>query len=577
MKRRACIFGLLLALSGMPGCHAVTPRIVPLADDLRLDAVWLGLTRDDLPGAERAAAALELPALAERARLDLLAAREGRPAALLACLQAGSWLAARYDASDERAQERLRARRGAVGDDGVTWLERARRSGEPAPRIAAARAALALPPGAAEGLAVLGETLFAQQRHAELDELLAGAEPATARLRQLLRREQAATGRGQAATEGLLADLRDGLGTPASLALLQELLVRVPRRALEAEALALLEHGDAPGARMRRAQDQLLATLLARAGRAAEAAALLAALDPSAPADDALLLACGDRVAAGEAPPDLAPLERRIANDPERVAAPALRQRRLADEWDLAARESYADADDGEGPDLDGFLARLDAASATIPGCPSLLSLPRQEFGVFGTLLDVEGLREALPDALLLGGKALTQPAELTWFDRVACEPVALGDGLGSYEQCLVRRARVHGYVASHGVSIAGAGLGRTVYLDLDAIEREERQGPSAPPAADPSPLPAHGSAERLDLAEPLDVAERLDRLSRAAAGDGYGARLLDALARHERQHIVDFQRFVALGAGGQLWTLLGAGLLPGAVRAAIERRAQLQ
>jgi len=581
-----------LALMGMAGCRT-TPSVALVSDDLGVDSVWLGLVRDDLPAASRAAESLRDEDFRERANLDLIAAQDGRAAALCASLDAGSWQTSRYDASDERALQRLQPQRRAAPSRAAVWLGVAQRSSEPRERLAAARVAAGLAPGSAEARAVMGETLLAQRRHAELDELLGAEVPPTARLRLLLRRQQSATGRGQAAAEGLLEDLRAGLATPSSLALLEELLVRVPRRGLEEQTLVLLQATArdtsgaddklplVSGARMQRAAGRLLATLLARAGHPADAAEQLSALAMRLPTDDESLAAYRDRspgavlpVAGYGEPPSL---ERRIAGDVARIESSALRQRRLADEWDLAARESYDDADEGRGVGLDGFLHRLDEAAATLPGSPQLHDLPRQEFGVFGTMLDVRPLRETLPDALLLGGEALTQPAELTWFDRIATEMVELPGELGSYEQCEVRRARVKGYVASRGAVIAGAGLGRTVYLDLDAIEREDRQGLLSPVGPGCEPRKARDPAERLSLAEPLDVVGRLDRASRADAGDAYAALLLQALELHERQHIVDFQSFVSRGAGSQLWTLLGAGLLPSAVRAAIERRAQLQ
>ncbi len=595
VRQRAWPLVALGALAGMAGCRA-TPSAALTPDDLRVDAVWLGLVRDDLPAAERAADLVESVDFRERARLDLIAARQGRAAALCTSLDAGSWLAARYDASDDVALERLRLLRQATSTRPAVWLEQARRSPSAGQRLSAARHAAGLAPGSAEARAVVGETLLAQQQHEDVEELLGGEVPPTARLRLLLRRQQSFTGRGQAATEGLLADLQAGLATPSSLALLEEQLARVPRRALEEQTLALLEaerhHAvDSPdrvplvsGARMQRSADRLLASLLARAGRPDEAAALLVALPVRMPADDELLAACRERAglatpaaAAGDEPPSL---ERRIANDRERVTSIALRERRLADEWDLEARASYDDADAGHGSGLDAFLRRLDEAAVPLPGSPPLRHLPREHFGpfgVFGTLLDVQPLREALPDALLLGGEALTQPAELTWFDRVASERIELPGALGSYEQSEVRRVRVRGYVASRGAAIAGTGLGRTVYLDLDAIERDERQGLLSPVGPGCGPLPAQGTEERLSLAEPLDVVSRLVQASRAEAGDRYEALLLEALALHERQHIVDFQTFVAGGTGSALWTLFGAGLLPSSVRAAIERRAQLQ
>jgi hypothetical protein len=72
----------------------------------------------------------------------------------------------------------------------------------------------------------------------------------------------------------------------------------------------------------------------------------------------------------------------------------------------------------------------------------------------------------------------------------------------------------------------------------------------------------------------------RISVHSRADAGSDeiYWERLLDALAWHERKHIEDFQDFMDRGIGGKLMLLMQGGLLPlpSAIRARIERRAQL-
>lgn len=567
---RAFRFALALALVGTAACAA--PRELVVAPEARVsDAVWVALTRGDVDAADTEAFAFADADLAARARLDVLAAREGRAAALVRAIDDGSWLAARYRASSVRARDELR-RAANAGQTGAAFaIERARRAERASETLERARAAQSDATAAAEARALEVETLLVGGRFAEAAERLPDPPP-TARLALLQRHLDAACGRPAAVVEGVCADLSVGWAVPHSLALLEDALRSQPSRALETRARAALDGAELAGAPMLRARERLLAILDARAGDLRGAAARLAAFDPREPEEDEALRRWSRRVDPGAADT----LEERLDADAARLTGRDLLLKRLGDEWDLEARLSYKDALEGRGVALDAFLVRLDEAAQPLAGAPPLAALPRHDFGIFGALLDTAPLRAALPDAVLLGGQAALAPPELTWFDRVGCEEVELPGGLGRYEQCTVRRTRVSGRLASQGVNITGAGVGRLVWLDLDELEREERATRAAA-ASGLEALPAADRGERLALDEPLDVVERLTQASRADAGPAYEARLLETIALHEGQHIIDFQEFVAKGTVGQAWSLLTAGLLPGAVRAEIERRAHLR
>ncbi|MBM3985633.1 MAG: hypothetical protein FJ296_08105, partial [Planctomycetes bacterium] len=453
----------------------------PEADDAQVDLVWASLQRGDLEQAEAGAARIRDPDLRERARLDLLAARSGRAAAYLAALEADSWLQARYSASREAALEVLRQQRRLDARRAAVWLEEARRSPTTDRALSSLRAAQALAPGGVEALASRAELLLGQQRYAEAGEAL--AQPLDgARLRLARARWLASTGRSGSAVRALLQDVQDGLAVPASLSLLHELLAGLPQAELEKQALAVLSGPAAGGWRMERARLRLQAWLLAESGDPAGASACLRQLDPRAPEDDAALLRLQARV-DGVVPASALP-EARLDADRDRPRGVELAQRRLADEWDLAARQAWDDADEGRGLDLDGFLARLDESALGLPGAPALAALPRRDFGLFGALLEPAPLRAALPGALVVAGKALTLPADIAWFDRQAGGPRDLPEG-GTYEEWLVRRPRIGGYLASRGAAITGAGLDPLVWIDLDQLEREERGArlqPCGPP-----------------------------------------------------------------------------------------------
>jgi hypothetical protein len=559
------------ALTGMLACVAPSPPVAG-PDDVAVDLVWAGLARGDAAAASNAAARIGDPQLAERARLDVLARREGRSAALVRSLDHGHWLAARFLASDEAALEtHAEARR--HGEDGAClWIEEARRSSAAGRQLSAARAAQRRGPGAVEAVAVEVELLIAGGAFEQAHEVLAPLATQSMRLRLAGHHLAARTGRYGAVVAGVLADLQSGRAVPASLSLLEVALRRGASAAQETHMLVVLEEAPIVGRPMERARDRLFAIVLARSGRLADALAALDRCRPLMPEEEAARRRWALRLSGGEP----GTLEEHVDVDPARVGGRELAARRLASEWDLAARESYRDAGRGQSVPLAAFLERLDTAAATLGGAPGLADLPQRTFGVFGTLLDTSSLEVALPDAVILAGQALTLPAELAWFDRVDCSERVLPADWGSYRECLVRRPRVLGRLAAAGVGISGAGLDRLVYLDLDEIEREQLAAAAFALESPQSARPAAGRAARLSLAEPLDVVARLQRRAQADAGEGYAALLLETIALHERQHILDFQVFVGQGLAGQLASLAGAGLLPGSVRASIERRAQL-
>jgi hypothetical protein len=134
---------------------------------------------------------------------------------------------------------------------------------------------------------------------------------------------------------------------------------------------------------------------------------------------------------------------------------------------------------------------------------------------------------------------------------------------------------RVPGYAASRGARFAGAGLDRFVFLDLDQVARDAGRARDLPEDALLA-WPAAGALQRRDLSEPLETAERLSEAARSAADAAYGQRVLEALSIHERRHIIDVREFFDGGMFQQLSDVISAGLLPGAVRAEVERRAQL-
>ena len=581
VNRRAWGFVVICALVGMVGCAAPpVPQFGPL--DRAVDAVWLAVQRGDVAGAQQAAGSLEAPAAVrrfrERAERDVEAIRDGRAAALVTCLDADSWLAARYDASDTRARERLAAARERAGDDdlGVLWLEEARRSGAGTRRVSAARAAQRHAGAGAEGLALEVETLMAlgelDQAWERLEQVATDEDGPTARLALARRQLQAATGRWQAAAMGLLDDVQLGRGVPASLVLLEEILVRLPDRDLEARAREVLAEAAWPGTRYERGGVRLAARLAGRDGDLPAALEGVARLDPRSPSEDRWLARWAARLGG---PPDTT-LEGRDDVEPDRDRSDTVDRLRLVDEWNLVARDLYARALAGDGADLDDFVTALDAAGHGLPGRVRLADVPRHDYGLFGEMLDPLEVAVRLPGQFVLAGQALGLPAQMTLYDVEARREVAVTDGDGDYLEFHVRNLRVPGLAAHQGAAFQGAALDRVAFLDRDEIDRAERAGGLGGARPELAPRPAAGADQRRDLSEPYDVAERLRQLARAAAGDAYGERVLQTVALHEGKHIQDTRRFLEQGLGGQLWSLAGAGLLPGAVRAEVERRAQL-
>lgn len=581
-------------------CSA-TVRVELSPDDQAVDRVWVALSRGDVEDAELWAAGIADTDFRARALADVEAARRGRAAVLSelvgsedvaqdgssmeGAVQQPRWLAARFLASSQRARARLRKERKAHGPHVARTLEDARRSGTIERREAISRGVMGASPGGAEGLAMLVESLLARRRYSEVAQLLEDA-PDTARLRLLRRQLDAYTGALIRASDGLLEDLRDGYAVPTSVALLKQILEVVPQAQQEQRALDLLAAGEptSPADLLQwPAERELQVRLLARAGRREEAAQLLvdAGLEDAWGgwgSDD--LLRLGERRRASTGLPvqvDGLPRELRVDHAPGRLETDALLSLRLAHEWRLAARASYERvALTGDVTDLDDFLDDLDESAQPL-GAPFLLAdVPRIDYGMFGEMLDTQALRRHLPDSFVVGGKGLGMPPELTWYDLVKAADRDLPEPPGgSYEECYVENLRVPGFAASRGARFAGAGLDKFVFLDLDQVARDARVGGVV--SAQPLPAwPAAGAHQRRDLSEPLDMAARLAQAARAEAGESYESLVLQALSIHERRHIIDVREFFGGGMFQQISDVISAGLLPGAVRAEVERRAQL-
>jgi tetratricopeptide (TPR) repeat protein len=548
--------------------------VVVVEDDRAVDQVWLALQHGDLVAAAEAAASIDDAVFAERARRDVEASQLGRATALLHAMEDGSWLASRYRSSSIKAMEGIERSLEDESPGPAAWLELARRTGRPSRRRTSASRVLSDQPGGVEALAVLGESLLAAGRIPEVLELLEEDEARSARLRWLARRTHAVAGRYHQTVEGLIDDVQTGVAVPEGLELLGRLLAGIPQAEAERRLLAVLEADDRPGVRWRRARENLLAQLLERRGDLDGALALLEDAVLPTPNELTRQRRLTARTAEGGVPTSP---EERVDGDDARPHSADLQGLRLAREWNLAARGSYDDAAEGDGPDLRGFLTALDEAAAPLGDVPLLSDLPWRSFGLFGDMLDTTSLREALPDALLLGGKGPGLPAELSWYDVVERERVADARAVdGAYDRCLVRTLRVPGQAAAAGARFTGAGIIDVVFLDVDEMEQDVHLDRALRWLPDRDGLPAVGRGQRRALDEPLDVAQRLTVAAVADAGDDYEARLLQALSLHETQHIADAGRFLDAGLFGKLGDILSAGVLPGNVRAELERRAQL-
>lgn len=573
--RGAWLILLAWALGGMVGCISPPSGAIALhADDRQADLLWLAMARGDLAGADALIAELTDERLAQRARLDLTAAREGRARALERAWELGGWWPARFLASGDAAR-RLLATEGRRGP-ALARLEDARRSAGSGRRAAGAAALLGTRPVAAEALALLVETHLERNELERARELLDEA-PDTARLTWSRRRLEVATGRHRAAARGLLADWERGWITPAGVELLDGLLASAPDEELQARAYALVHADPLTGSEHQRARARLRAALASRAGSMVEARDALLAGAPLDPAEQRAVQRLEARVAGGADDQSRAARLEGVRDRPRHID---LARQRWIHEWDLAARETYrAVWAEGETLELDDYLAHLDAAAEVVDGAPRLADLPRRDFGLFGTLLDTRAWEASHPDMFVLAGAGFLMPPEITVYDRLAAEPVQRADesvdGLPvSYTRHLVRRLRVPGYLASRGARFAGVGLVDTVFLDVDEALRQaawvERPGPEV------SPRPARDRASRRSLDEPLDTAARLFHAAREQAGADWTARVLQVFDIHESRHIVDVQRFLETGVAGQLWDVIAAGMLPSAVRAEVEYRAQL-
>jgi len=564
-----------LALAGMiVSCGSLPPvRAVP--DDRHVDDLWLALRRGDLPAARTSASQIDDEHLSERARRDLQFAQSGRSAALVAALDDGSWWAARYMASSAEARVVLDATGTPV--DTAGWIiERSRKAENSGRRAAWARLAMACSVGSLEAAALLGEAHFAEEAWGDLATLFEQT-PDSARLAELEHRFAASTGRVVAAVEGLLSDLADGRATPRGLGLLGRLLFAVPQHEAEARARDLLSLDQAPGQHWRRARSRLLAQLLARAGSPSDAHELLSAESWLAVEDGRRLRRWEQRVKIADGLPidsGVGP-EQRVDADPARVGSAELQRLRFLYEWNGAARRAYREALLGGERDLDGFLSRLDDAAASLGEVPSLGALPREEFGVFGEMLGVDDLARDHPDLFVLGGRGFLLPPEISVYDRIAARTV--GTPNGSYQEVMVRHLRVPGFIASQGATFTGAGIVHTVFLDAERVHADAARIRATTLGPEQQARPAADLASRRALTEPLDVVQRLQVAVSEEAGDALEERLIENLALHEGQHIIDVQAFLARGQLGRLADLISAGLLPGSVRSEVERRAQLR
>jgi len=574
VSRGAWWLGVVFALGGMLACS--TPlELRMVADDVAIDRVWVALACGDLAGAERAAGLIDDADYRDRARWDLAARQLGRGAVVARCLDEGSPWAGRFLASPSAARGILE---GACEDESprpALLVEQARRSGSSSRREALARRVVGLSPGGPEGLALYIESLQQRGRWTEAALRLDDA-PDTARLRLARRRLDLAAGRLDAVVRGLLDDVESGQVVPESLETLVEILSRVPFPDHEQRTLELLESQSPRGETLERTWRAVTARLGARRHLLAEAAGLMGSLEARRPVDERRRQRWLAR--AGEPPREpTGRLELELDARPRRVEGEALLQRRLADEWGLAARATYQGVVAGDQLELDGFAEQLDEAASHLGQVPRLGDTPRREFGFMGAMFDTAVLAERLPGALVVGGKALGLPPEITWYDLLAREDVPLpGDGGEVFLECQVTRQRIPGFAASLGARFAGAGLHHVVFIDLDQVVlevRNTRRPLAGPPVA---ARPATGRAERRSLAEPLECWRRLVDATRAASGDDYEMAVLEALTIHERRHILDTQDFLKRGFFGRVGALVGAGLLPGSVRAEVERRAQL-
>jgi len=382
--------------------------------------------------------------------------------------------------------------------------------------------------------------------------------------------------------DGLLSDLEGGRATPSGLGLLGQLLLSVPSPRAERRALSLLEADTAPGLLWERARSRLTAQLRARAGDLQGAQEALSSLPWLELTEGRQFSRWRHRQALEAGLPgfdqtslDQPSPEEQIDGDSARLSSSAMQRLRWFHEWDLAARQSYREALKGDDGELDEFLARLDAAAAPVGSAPVLSALPRQDFGLFGELLDVSTLTGSLGQAFVLGGEGFLLPAEITMYDRLSSRPVETETG--SYDEVSVSHLRVPGFVASQGAAFTGAGIVHTVFIDEERVAVEAGRMAALTLGAEPSPQLAVGRAERRALREPLDVVLRLRAAVSADAGPGLQALLRESLALHEGQHIIDVQAFLAMSSFGRLAELMSAGLLPGAVRAEVERKAQLR
>ncbi len=607
---RAGCWAMFLALMGMVTACASPGSVELTQDDAALDQVWLGLARGDVEAARTAATQVNDPLFRERALADVAVSEEGRSKVLSQLRASGSWLACRYFASRARAREWLGTTAREQDGHPALLLEEVRLSGTSSRRESMARSALGASPGGPEALALLVESLLGRGQFTEAEQLLLGATVDTARLRLLRRQLAAYTGRLVMAGDGLLMDLSSGHAVPRSVQLLQQILELVPLASVEHRVAAALAAGsiasDPSAERLMHAAEQGLCSRLAeRSGDLSHAVALASSMRANPSSTGTAAEQLGDYGPLTSTGRQLARWQQRLAAQrrtehgaqhestalqgvlpgwenqvdeaTQRVGSPALDTLRLAHEWDLAARESYGRVlKSGDALSLQRFLELLDERADPLGSHVTLEDVPRIDYGLFGDMLDTRALRERMPQTFIAAGKALGMPPELTWYDLADVTVRELPDPPGGlYDECHVLRQRVPGFAASQGARFAGAGLDRFVFLDLEQVVAQSQGFPDA--LGHPwTAWPAAGSVQRRDLSEPLDVAWRIAVAARRDAGDDYDELVLESLSLHERRHIIDVRRFLENGFFGQLGDVFSAGVFPGAVRAEVERRAQL-
>ncbi|MED5329911.1 MAG: hypothetical protein VX916_01320 [Planctomycetota bacterium] len=567
----------LTAILGMVSCATVHSVRVG-SFDRDLDQYWALLEKGDIGALEVAFPQFEEGVWRERCHGDLIALRNGRAAARRWAEGRGAWLEARFDASRDVALSKLQQKTALDKLDAVEFLEFLRRSTSRRFTEEEKQRVGRLPVGALEGQVMVVLSLLRGGDPTEAKKYLAQVEGDGARLRMAWRNWEAATGQWHLVVEGVLADLADGMAVPSTLGLAEAALTSLPMEDLERRMLEQLGRTPTEGVHMERAVAKLEGQLLARAGRFSDGQARLQDVDVLLP-DEEKLIQQWAQWAGGTAGNNLRGM---VESDEERTTGSALFATRVTHEWDLIARRTYSDELKGDGGlDFDEFLGELDNGVLPIPHAPQLTLLPRQDYGIFGEILNASGLEQTLPGIFVMSGKGLGLPPDLTAYENLGRHTRDVEEEPFQYDQCFVRGVLVPSFVMSMGLGVAGAGVDRLVFLDLDVIERSQRYVEMALRRWDlesvsDKPLPLMSRQQPDDMSDPLDVALRLHAEAAREGGDAYPERVLETYRLHEEKHILDFHEFMRRGVAGRFALLIQSGLSPQAIRATIERRAQL-